>query len=269
MGAIFGYIFANRLDARFARISTVTDLWSAGDFSRYIEDTIGDEITQFTQHLNNMAKQLQNLLRRRQEMAISEERNRLARDLHDSAKQQALAASFELGTAITLFDRDSEGTKKHLVEADALVNSVRTELTNLVDELRPQAIESQEFTETLNEYAIDWSHRSGIEVNIHIEGGEELSLENREILFRIAQEALANITRHSHASNADLSLEYGTDNVTIIIKDDGCGFDTSTAQNGVGLRSMRERAEAADGIFSIESVVNQGTRISVRLPIKR
>jgi NarL family two-component system sensor histidine kinase LiaS len=269
MGAIFGYIFANRLDARFARISTVTDLWSAGDFSRYIEDTIGDEITQFTQHLNNMAKQLQNLLLRRQEMAISEERNRLARDLHDSAKQQALAASFELGTALTLFDRDSEGAKKHLVEADALIDSVRTELTNLVDELRPQAIEGQEFTEILSEYVIEWSHRSGIEANIDSKGDEELPLETREILFRIAQEALANIARHSSASSAELSLEYGTNNVTMIIKDDGCGFDTSTAQNGVGLRSMRERAEAVNGIFNLESVVNRGTKISVRLPIKR
>ena len=180
---------------------TVTDLWSAGDFSRYIEDTTGDEIAQFTQHLNNMAKQLQNLLLRRQEMAISEERNRLARDLHDSAKQQALAASFELGAALTLFDRDLEGTKKHLMEADALVDSVRTELTNLVDELRLHATESQEFTETLNEYALDWSERSGIEVNIHKERDEELPLEHREILFRIAQEALANIARHSAAKN--------------------------------------------------------------------
>ncbi len=114
-------------------------------FQNIFADTSGDEITQFTQHLNNMAKQLQNLLLRRQEMAISEERNRLARDLHDSAKQQALAASFELGTALTLYDRNSEEAKKHLVEADALVDSVRKELTNLVDELRPQTIEGQEF----------------------------------------------------------------------------------------------------------------------------
>jgi signal transduction histidine kinase len=268
LGALFGYVFANRLSGRFNRISTVTDLWSEGDFSRYIEDTIGDEITQFTQHLNNMAKQLQNLLRRRQEMAISEERNRLARDLHDSAKQQALAASFELGTALTLFDRDSEGTKKHLMEADALVDSVRTELTNLVDELRPQALEGQDFTEILKEYAIDWSQRSGVEVKVQIDGKADLSLETREILFRIAQEALANVARHSHASSTELSLGYGTNNVTMIIKDDGCGFDTTTAHSGVGLRSMRERVEVVDGSFSLESVENQGTKISVTLPTK-
>ena len=268
MGAIFGYIFAHRLDTRFFRISTVTDLWSAGDFSRYIEDTSGDEITQFAHHLNNMAKQLQNLLLRRQEMAISEERNRLARDLHDSAKQQALAASFELGTALTLYDRDSEEAKKHLVEADALVDSVRKELTDLVDELRPQPIVGQEFSEILKEYTVEWSHRSGIELNIRIAENEELSLETREILFKIAQEALANAARHSSASSIDLSVDYEIENVTLIIKDNGRGFDTSVPQSGVGLRSMRERAEVIGGSFILESVPGQGTIISVALPKK-
>jgi NarL family two-component system sensor histidine kinase LiaS len=266
MGAIFGYIFANRLDMRFNRISTITDLWSSGDFSKYIEDTLGDEITQFTQHLNNMAKQLQNLLLRRQEMAISEERNRLARDLHDSAKQQALAASFELGTALTLYDRDSEEAKKHLVEADALVDSVRKELTNLVDELRPQSIEGQEFSEVLKEYGAEWSQRSGIELKTNVEEGEELSLETREILFRIAQEALANVARHSSASSTELSLDYGAKTVTLVINDNGRGFDTSLAHRGIGLRSMQERAEVIGGSIIIESVVNKGTKISVTLP---
>ena len=266
MGAIFGYIFANRLDMRFNRISTITDLWSSGDFSKYIEDTSGDEITQFTQHLNNMAKQLQNLLLRRQEMAISEERNRLARDLHDSAKQQALAASFELGTALTLYDRDSEEAKKHLVEADALVDSVRKELTNLVDELRPQSIEGQEFSEVLKEYGAEWSQRSGIELKTNVEEGEELSLETREILFRIAQEALANVARHSSASSTELSLEYGAKTVTLMISDNGRGFDTSLAHRGIGLRSMQERAEVIGGSIIIESVLNKGTKVSVTLP---
>lgn len=266
MGALFGYIFSNRLDRRFNRISTITDLWSAGDFSRYIEDTVGDEITQFTQHLNHMANQLQNLLLRRQEMAISEERNRLARDLHDSAKQQALAASFEIGTALSLYDRDAESAKKHLVEADVLVDSVRKELTNLVDELRPQSVEGQEFSEIMKEYALDWSQRSGIELSMSIEEGETLSLETREILFRIAQEALANVARHSSASKVDLSIKNEGQSICLIIKDDGCGFDASVPHPGIGLRSMRERAETIHGSFHLESIPGQGTQVSVTLP---
>ena len=267
MGAIFGAFFSHGLTTRFKRISATTDLWSAGDFSRYIEDTVGDEITQFTQRLNSMAKQLQSLLRRRQDMAISEERNRLARDLHDSAKQQALAASFELGTALTLYEGDPQGAKKHLVEAEALVDAVRRELTNLVDELRPQAMGDQDFSETLKEHAMDWSQRSGIEVDVMIEGYDEISLEAQEALFRIAQEALANVARHSSANSVTVSLEYEINTVTMIIKDDGCGFDISTPHGGIGLASMRERAEALGGCFTLESAADQGTRIVVTLQL--
>jgi two-component system, NarL family, sensor histidine kinase LiaS len=267
MGAIFGFYFSRGLAARFKQIAATTDQWSEGDFSRHIDDNVGDEITQFTRRLNKMAEQLQSLLRRRQEMAVSEERNRLARDLHDSAKQQALAASFELGTALTLYERDPEGAKKHLVEGDALVDSVRKELTNLVHELRPHAMDGQDFSETLKEYAIDWSHRSGIELEFNIEGNNELPIETRETLFRITQEALANVARHSSASRAEVSLEFRADRVTLIIKDDGRGFDTTASQGGVGLRSMRERAEGLGGNFMVDSTPGQGAQIVVSLPI--
>jgi signal transduction histidine kinase len=266
MGAIFGALFAHGLTTRFKRLSTTTDAWSEGDFSRFIDDTTGDEISQFAQRLNNMAKQLQSLLRRRQDMAVSEERNRLARDLHDSAKQQALAASFQLGTALTLYDRDPQEAKTHLVEADALVDAVRKELTNLVDELRPKPISDQDFSETLGEHAAEWSHRSGIKLKVNVEGSDKLSLETRETLFRIAQEALANIARHSSASRAEISLEYGTDIVTLSISDNGCGFDARAQHEGIGLKSMKERTEVSGGSFMLESVLGQGTKVVVTLP---
>jgi signal transduction histidine kinase len=267
MGALFGSYFAHGLASRFNRLSSATDLWSEGDFSRYIDDTVGDEISQFAQHLNNMARQLQTLLRRRQDMAVSEERNRLARDLHDSAKQQALAASFELGTALTLYERDPQEAKKHLAEADTLVDSVRRELTDLVEELRPQSMEGEDFSGVLQAYGLEWSHRSGIRLNVHADGsGENLQPVTRESLFRIMQEALANIARHSSASQADISIDYGKDSVTLVIKDDGRGFDTSEPYSGLGLRSMRERAEALGGSFSVASEPGRGTRIVVALP---
>lgn len=267
MGAIFGSYFAHGLATRFNRLSSTTDLWSEGDFSKYIDDSVGDEISEFAQRLNNMARQLQSLLRRRQDMAVSEERNRLARDLHDSAKQQALAASFELGTALTLYERNPQEAKKHLAEADTLVDSVRRELTDLVDELRPQSMDGEDLSETLKVYGMEWSHRSGIKLNVHVEGSDEnLQPVTRETLFRIAQEALANVARHSAASQAEISLDYGKDFVTLVIKDDGRGFDTSAPHNGLGLRSMQERAESSGGSFSVSSEPERGTRIVVALP---
>jgi signal transduction histidine kinase len=268
MGAVFGTFFANGLSTRFKRLFTAIDAWSAGDFSTLINDNTGDEISQFSQRLNNMASQLRDLLRRRQEMAVSEERNRLARDLHDSAKQQALAASFQLGTALTLYDSDSQKAKKHLVEADALVDSVRNELTNLVHELRPLELDGQDFSEILRDYVLEWSQRSGIESNISINGKDEASLESREALFRIAQEALANVLRHSSATAVELSLQFKDGGVTLLVKDNGCGFDLQAQHTGLGLSSMQQRAQSLGGSFVIVSQPGQGTQITVTLPVQ-
>jgi two-component system, NarL family, sensor histidine kinase LiaS len=267
LGTVFGAFFAHGLSARFKRLSATTDAWSEGDFSTFIDDKVGDEISQLAEHLNNMAKQLQELLRRRQEMAVSEERNRLARDLHDSAKQQALAASFQLGTALTLFENDPQTAKKHLVEADALVDSVRNELTNLVLELRPHTINGQDFSEILKEYVFDWSQRSGIEANVNAEGKDVSSLEAREALFRIAQEALANVARHSTASLVEVSLKFEANAVTMVIKDNGKGFDVNAPHPGLGLSSMQERVKGLGGRFSIHSAPGQGTQILASMPM--
>ena len=177
-----------------------------------------------------------------------------------------MAASFQLGTALTLYERDPQEAKTHLVEADALVDAVRKELTNLVDELRPKPIDDQDFSETLGEHATEWSHRSGIELKVNIEASDELSLETRQTLFRIVQEALANIARHSSASRAEISLEYGTDIVTLSISDNGCGFDAHARHEGIGLDSMKERAEVSGGSFMVESMPGQGTKVVVTLP---
>jgi NarL family two-component system sensor histidine kinase LiaS len=267
VGTFFGFLTARGMVRRLQRVSEVADAWSKGDFSKYIEDPVGDEIGQLSQRLNRMAEQLKDLLKRRQEMAVSEERNRLARDLHDSAKQQALAASFQLGTAITLFDREPDTAKNHLIEADHLVNAVRVELTDLIHELRPPTMNGQDFAVTLNDYAIEWAHQSGIEVHVDVQGNNGLSLEAKQTLFRILQEALANVARHSAAQSVAVSLSYDVEAVLLTITDDGCGFDTSAQHDGMGLSSMLERAETLNGEFAVESETGEGTRITVTLPM--
>jgi signal transduction histidine kinase/putative methionine-R-sulfoxide reductase with GAF domain len=226
-----------------------------------------DELRLFTALAGRAALAIENahLYEQAQQMAALGERNRLARELHDSVKQQALAASFQLGTAITLFDREPETAKKHIIEADHLVNSVRVELTDLIHELRPPTMNGQDFAVTLNDYAIEWAHQSGIEVNVDVQGNNGLSLEVKQTLFRILQEALANVARHSDARSVDVSLSYGSDTVSLTITDDGSGFDTSAQHDGMGLNSMWERAETLKGEFTVESEPGEGTRIIVAL----
>jgi NarL family two-component system sensor histidine kinase LiaS len=267
VGALFGSMTAKSMVRRFRHLSSVTDAWSAGDFSEFIEDSMGDEIAQLGQRMNRMAEQLNELLKHRQEMAVSQERNRLARDLHDSAKQQALAASFQLGTTLTLYDQDPEAAKAHLLEADSLVDTVRVELTNLIRELRPYSRNGQDLPETLNEYATEWAHRSGISVEVSVQGEGNTPLEIEGSLFRILQEALANVARHSAAEKVAIVLRYEPDVVTLSVQDDGCGFDASSQHTGMGLHSMRERADSLGGTFELESKDGCGTQISVSLPL--
>jgi len=268
IGTIFGALTARGMVKRLVRISHMTDSWSQGDFSEFIDDPAGDEISQLTVRLNNMAKKLRNFLKRSQEMAVSEERNRLARDLHDSAKQEALAASFHLGTALELFERDPVDVKNHLIEADRLVDSVRRELTDLIHELRPISMNGNHFDETLNEYIIEWAHQTGIGTTFNAEGLIDLSLELKQAIYRIMQESLANVSRHSSANQVKINLEFLPDTVKFSISDDGVGFDIQQQHDGMGLDSMRERAESHKGFFNIESEVEQGTRVCVTFPIE-
>ena len=102
--------------------------------------------------------------------------------------------------------------------------------------------------------------------NIDIEGNAESSLETREALFRIAQEALANVARHSSASSVELYLGYEVSTVTMMVKDNGRGFNVRAQHDGLGLLSMRERAEVLGGNFSVVSEPDQGTQIIVKIP---
>jgi NarL family two-component system sensor histidine kinase LiaS len=267
VGTIFGAMTASGMVSRLGRVSQVTDAWSKGDFSDFIEDPTGDEISQLTVSLNHMAEQLQQFLKRSQELAVSEERNRLARDLHDSAKQEALAASLHLGTALTLFESDPESAKNHVVEADSLVDSVRGELTDLIHELRPPSMNGTRFDDTINEYMIDWAHQTGIEATLNVKGFIDLPLEIKQAIYRIMQESLANVARHSNAKKVEVTMDFEDHSVEFCISDDGIGFDIQLPHDGMGLDSMQERVVSLRGDFSIESDSGRGTKICLRIPI--
>ncbi len=267
VGTVFGALTARGMVNRFDRVAKVTDAWSQGDFTEFIDDSVGDEISKLSVRLNHMAEQLGQFLKRSQEMAVSEERNRLARDLHDSAKQEALAASFHLGTALTLFERDPESAKNHLMEANNLVDSVRVELTDLIHELRPPSMNGTRFDETINEYIIEWAHQTGIQANLNVDGYIDLPLEIKQAIYRIMQEALANVAKHSSAKGVDATILFRENSVEFCLSDDGLGFDSHGQYDGMGLDSMRERVESLNGDFNIQSEPERGTKICITIPI--
>jgi two-component system, NarL family, sensor histidine kinase LiaS len=267
IGTFFGFITAQGLARRFQTVSTAAMAWSRGDFSAFIQDSSGDELSELSQQLNRMAEQLQNLLHARQELAALEERNRLARDLHDSVKQQVFASAMQLGAARALLDRDPQGVRGHLEEAERLSRQAQQELTSLIKELRPAALSGKGLAAALRDYLRDWSSRTQIEANIHVQGERALPLPIEQALFRVVQEALANTARHSQATSLALHLTIEKDQLNMIIADNGQGFDLQQAAGkGIGLASMRERIENLGGQLSVESGPD-GTRLSGFVPL--
>jgi len=160
LGSIFGMITASNLTKRLSRLSQAAHDWSQGKFSVIIRETKDDEIGQLARDLNRMADQLESLLDRRQEISVLEERNRLARDLHDSVKQQAFAASAQLAAAKTHFEHDPDEAFFHLQEAEQLIEKVRQELTALIKEMRPIEMKGKGLLPAVEDFVNDWKRRN-------------------------------------------------------------------------------------------------------------
>lgn len=266
IGLFFGFFMARGLTQRLGHVAVVSKAWSEGNFAASIQDKSGDELGQLGQRLNAMAQQLHTLVSAQQELAVAEERNRLALDLHDSVKQQAFAASAQLGAARALLSANPSAAEARLVEAENLMDGLRQELAHLILELRPPALAQKGLAAALHDYVAEWSRQSGLLAETKISGERSLPNETEQALFRIVQEALANIARHSRATRAEVSLSFEAQQTRLAIVDNGRGFDPQNIQLGMGTRSMRERAQAVGGSFALVSSPNSGTTITVVIP---
>jgi ligand-binding sensor domain-containing protein/signal transduction histidine kinase len=209
------------------------------------------------------------LFEQTKDLAVMEERNRLARDLHDSAKQKAFAALAQLGTANGIFNRNQSNIKPHLVEAENLVYEVIQELSFLIQEIYPMALQAKGLPTSLREYIFEWENRTDIPIELDIRDARPLELKTEQAIYRIIQEALANIARHSHATRGDVSLIYRPDALEVTIADNGVGFEVSQKNGGMGLRSIRERVGSIRGAIQIQSAPGAGTRVLIQIPLKK
>jgi two-component system, NarL family, sensor histidine kinase LiaS len=268
IGTTFGLLTARGFVKRLNRYTTVASAWGAGNFSQNIQDRSRDEIGKLGQQLNRMADQLEELIQTRQELSAVDERNRLARDLHDSVKQQMFATSMNLATARALWEQDPVAARQRLETAIDLVHQSQQEMTTIIQTLRPVQLEGKGLREALATYVERWQDQTGIASTFEARGDGSLPLPVEEALFRMAQEALANAARHGRAATAQVMLTTESGQVALTIRDDGRGFDTRASSQGLGLRSMRERVESVGGDLRIESGEG-GTLVVARVPVPR
>jgi len=173
LGLIFGFFTAWGITRRIGALARAARSWSRGDFSVTAKDRSKDELGQLSRELNQMAADLENLLQARGELATLEARNRFARDLHDSVKQQVFATSLQIAAARALIRKDTDSAESHLGQADDLVRQAQKELNILIAEMRPAALEGKGLAAALREYVARWSEGAEIPADFRVRGERE------------------------------------------------------------------------------------------------
>jgi signal transduction histidine kinase len=216
--------------------------------------------------LQKAHRQLQHYAAQAEELAVTRERHHLARELHDSVTQTIFSLTLTAKAARILLEQDPTQVGLQLDRLQELAESALTEMRSLIFQLRPSTIEKEGLVPALRQHVASLQSRTGLVVELDIEEDGQLPAEQEFKLFRIIQEALNNVVKHAQANRAVVRLRFGAESVSLLVEDDGQGFEPAAVGLGretIGLASMRERVDLLGGRFSIESRPGQGTRIRV------
>ncbi|WP_249275051.1 sensor histidine kinase [Terribacillus saccharophilus] len=239
---------------------------------------IGKDLNELTDKMHTQVKSLQRLADEKVELAEGahraaaiEERQRLARDLHDAVSQQLFALTMMSKAGMKLFDENSEAAKDKFAEVSQIAQQAQTEMRALLLHLRPVHLSGDTLSSGVRKLIDELKQRTELTFHIHIEETMELSKSVEEHLFRIIQEALSNTLRHAEASEVTVELLTRGMDVAVTIQDNGKGFDKTAMQQrktSFGLKSMQERCEELGGTFMLRASVGVGTQIGLRIPTK-
>jgi signal transduction histidine kinase len=202
--------------------------------------------------------------------AVEEERARLSRELHDELGGLLAALRVELDLAEKRAARDPAGPAASLGDAVGLVERAAAELRRVCDGLYPSALDDLGLEPAVRALVREFSGRTGIEVRLEVGPAEGLVSKDAALCaYRVLQESLTNVSRHSGAREVGISLAAGATVLALSVRDDGRGFDAGgeARGEGAGLAGMRRRAELANGTIEILSRPSEGTRIELRIPL--
>lgn len=218
---------------------------------------------------NSISEHRAQLQQQVREAAAADERNRLARDLHDSIKQQLFSIRMSALAAQAQIETNVARAQEALADIQQSATEAQVEMQALLQQLRSSALEHTSFAEAIQTQAQALEYRSGARVQVEI---AELPLDRcplpmQEVVFRIVQEAFANIARHARAQQVTCTIGLDDEILHVVIHDDGQGFDPERTRKGMGLTNIQERARGLDGTARIASAPDQGTSIRVQIPL--
>jgi signal transduction histidine kinase len=207
-----------------------------------------------------------------EELAIVEERARIAREIHDGVAQSLAFAALKLDLVSRLMQRDTAQAEVEVLRAKETIREMIREVRRSIFALRPVDLERFGLLETVRRYAIDFGQQNDVKVELRLAPAEGLSLKTEAVLFRIFQEAMHNVAKHAKARQVHIRIEPNGVGAELEVRDDGVGFDLGEVSDRVssagslGLRQMRERVEGRGGVLEISSQKGAGTRVHARVP---
>jgi signal transduction histidine kinase len=221
--------------------------------------------------MNDLARLQANLASAERKAGVLEERQRLAREIHDTLAQGFASIIVHLERTEQINHLEHSPAKGHIDLARSVAREGLEESRRMMAALRPEVLEQRGLPEALGRVCQEWSRRTGIESKLSVTGtAEPLHPEIELTILRGVQEGLTNVARHSGAHTTAVTLSYMEDLVVLDVQDDGKGFvPNEGGRTGYGLHGMRERVEGLQGSLQVESVLGEGTTISLTLPVLR
>jgi signal transduction histidine kinase len=219
----------------------------------------------------DIARRAEHQLRQLSQQVVAtqeEERRKLSRELHDHVGQLLTALRMELGRIERVRGASDEAVPRAVAECRQLVDNVVRTVRDLALGLRPSMLDDLGLQPALEWHTRDVSRRPGLTIDLVAHGDlEVLPDPHRTCVYRIVQEALTNIVRHSRAHRVEVAVIGAADNLAVSVSDNGIGFDAPTRAAGLGLRGIEERVRELDGTVEIDSAKGQGTTVKIRLPL--
>lgn len=255
-----------RVLGRVSRMAEAAGAWARGDFSVALADRNSDELGRLAQALDRMAADVQALVGTRARLASLEERQRLARDLHDTVKQKAFALSLQLSAA-----RDSASEtarQQRLQEAQGLMAEIQHELAELLQDMRGEpsdALAEVDLVPALSSRLDDFTRRSGLVGEAALPESVEVPADTADAVLRVYDEALSNVWRHAAARHVRVQLAPLPEGWALSVEDDGRGLGAAS-RDGMGMNNMRERSRAIGARFEVHGGAGGGTRLLLVFP---
>lgn len=263
IGIACGLMASRYVTRQLQRMNEVTERWRQGDFAVSIALPNDDVLIRHSQHLNEMAQDLEMYLNLKQDLAVSNERNRVARELHDTVKQKLFALGLQLATAKSK-PNVMEAAREHILEAETITREAQHDLMEIITQLHPAETSDSAFYDRIGSIAEDFRRRFGVSIEVNHPDSARLDAGAQHQVLRIVQEALMNAVRHGKASKIVIAGMTDRDLTRVTIADNGNGFDTAKKMRGFGITSMHDRArDLPGGTLEITSAEGAGTQLTL------